>query len=163
MEGLETGKSEIWNIVAPVVEREGFRVFDIELPGQKSGILRVFIWKGKNEGILLDDCARVSRGLADIAALDEAIAGPYVLEVSSPGINRKLIRPDHFTDAVGERVKVVVDNTILPKGVVKGVLQSFNGQELDIADEEEDQEKITLPFSAVKRANVDFKFGNKRE
>ena len=160
--------SKVWDLIVPLVEAEGFRVFDIELPSSKSGALRVYIWRGRKEnstgemmqsGVLLDDCARISKAIDAIVELDEMIPGRYVLEVSSPGVNRKLRRREHLTDAIGERVKVVVDASVLQKGTICGVLNSFDGNKLAMTDEEND-ETIELPFSSVKRARVEFKFGN---
>jgi ribosome maturation factor RimP len=155
---MDTSKSVIWDLIEPLVRGAGFDLFDIEVPGGRSGVLRVFIWKGKGGTVVLDDCASVSKRIEELTQLDEMIPGSYVLEVSSPGINRKLTRPEHFAGAVGERVKLVVEEPGAERCSMKGVILSCRDGQVELQDEES-KGPMQVAISAIKRAQVDFEFG----
>ena len=154
---MEALKNRVWEIVEPVVSGAGFQLFDIEVPTGPSGILRLYVWKGKGVPVLLDDCADVSRLFDENTALDEAIPGEYVLEVSSPGINRKLTRREHFESAVGERIKIVFEGIDGRSRSLKGTITSLSGDTLKVFDKDE-EEDVDIELSRVKRAAVDFNF-----
>lgn len=124
----------LWSAIEQFVKMEGCELFDLEIPPARGGILRVFIRKQDNReskvgtaysgrsavvrGVSLDDCANVCRRLNNFfkgdaqdvlsANLLDMIRSNWTLEVSSPGVNRKLSRPEHFAGAVGERVRIVL-------------------------------------------------------
>jgi ribosome maturation factor RimP len=109
-------------------------------------------------GISFEDCVRVSKRLLDLDEKQQLIPEHCTLEVSSPGINRRLRRPEHFAGAVGERVRVKFrDNST-------GVTQVLCGQVVEVNDSgfaleaEAKKERITIGFNELKEARVDFKF-----
>ena len=92
-------------LAEPIVQEQGCSLWDVEYVREAGQwFLRVYI--DKEGGVSIQDCEAVSRPLSD--ALDEAdpIEGSYVLEVSSPGLNRKLTRPEHFEAYMDEPVRV---------------------------------------------------------
>jgi ribosome maturation factor RimP len=151
-------KPAIWELVEPVVSANGFELFDLDVPAGRNGALRVYIWKGKGGNVLLDDCASVSKRLEELVQLDELIPESYILEVSSPGVNRKLSRPEHFVGAVGERIKVVTIESEGPSRSLKGTLLRCQDGMLELQDEESES-LVQLSIAKVKRAHVDFQFG----
>jgi len=117
---ISSGEREILRekievLVKPVVEAQGYKLYDLEPPLRSGAALRIYIWKGavsadsviSRDGVVLDDCARVSKAIELVTELDDVIEGNYVQEVSSPGVNRKLPRLEHFRSAVGEFARVV--------------------------------------------------------
>ena len=104
----------VWEIAEPVVVEEGLEIVDIEYHREGRGmVLRLYVDRLGGTlpgtaagGIGLDDLTRVSRQVGDLLDARDAVAGAYVLECSSPGINRRLRRPDHFQRYVGKRVRV---------------------------------------------------------
>ncbi len=89
-----------------VAQRESCRLYDLEFTGSGAGrTLRVFIDKPGSESVSIDDCSNVSHGLNLLLDVEDLIpGGAYHLEVSSPGLERKLRQPWHFETAVGEKV-----------------------------------------------------------
>ncbi len=155
---MSTLKEQIWEFIEPKISETGCQLFDLDAPGGPSGVLRIFIWKGQGAAVLLDDCASVSKRLEDLPELDEMIPGSYVLEVSSPGVNRKLTRPEHFAGAVGERIKVVTVEGVGKGRSVCGKLTSCQDGVLEVQDEES-KGAVQVSISQVKRAQIDFQFG----
>lgn len=91
----------IRNLVAPVVEAESARLYDVEHNG---GVVRVLV--DADGGIGLDDITRLARAVSRELDVHDPIPGRYTLEVSSPGLERRLRTPDHFRGAVGSPVKL---------------------------------------------------------
>jgi ribosome maturation factor RimP len=111
----------------------------------------------KRTGISLEQCSRVSKRILDIDESDGIIPEGCDLEVSSPGINRRLRRLDHFTGAVGERVRVKFRSEKNTNQVVTGVLEGVSGDVLQIKGEDQGQ-TVAVQLGDVKEARVDFRF-----
>ena len=157
-------KAEIWERISRLAESNGCRVFDIDYPSGPQGVFRVLLCnhEGKTAGIGHDQCAAVSKALCDFADIEEIAPGDCSIEVSTPGINRRLSRPEHFAGAVGERVKVVVrPERDAPeqkkKRVLRGVLRGATESGLQL-DDEESGSVVEVKCDLVREARVDFKF-----
>ncbi|MGB7861512.1 MAG: hypothetical protein WBM90_13530, partial [Acidimicrobiia bacterium] len=96
--------AEIWDVVEPYLAAERLELDDLELAGQGRGrILRVTV---DGEDVTIDRLADLSRGLSRLLDHDTDLDDQYQLEVSSPGLERKLKRPTHFQKSVGREVVV---------------------------------------------------------
>jgi len=118
-----------------VATSEGLHLVDVELKGGNSNtLLRVYI--DKPAGVSHADCALVSEQLSAMLDVEDPFPGRYVLEVSSPGLDRKLTRPSDFTYFVGRRARVVLKEAMGQQKVLEGRLAGFeNGQvRLDLGD-----------------------------
>jgi len=132
----------------------GFVLYDIEY---SPDALRVYIDSlTPQEGVTIDGCARVSEALSLKLDLLDLIPHPYTLEVSSPGIERKLKKREHFQKALGQTIEVKLQ---FPKGDLKGVL---TGKLVDADDEKiviksfvrETEDLVVIKYSEIKGANV---------
>lgn len=126
----------VWEIVEPLAAELGLRIWDIRfLKEGTSWYLRVFI--DKDGGVSIDDCVNLSHAIDK--PLDEAdpIEQAYYLEVSSPGVERDLVREEHFAANIGEKIKVKMIRPIDGKREFNGILESFDGGNITIrmADE----------------------------
>ena len=151
---------EIWDKIAALVRAEGFELFDLDLPSDRHRSLRVFVagaGTGLN-GVTHDDCARISRKLDSITDLEAELPDNCIVEVSSPGVNRRLRLPHHFEQALGERVKLTLfSRRVFKDTVMRGTLESFERDAVGVR-EEGSGEKIEVPLAEIKRAQIDFKF-----
>ena len=119
------------------VESLGANLYDIvNAKEHDRNIFRVLITA--ENGISLDKCAEISRMISPILDVDEPMGGEYILEVSSPGIERKLRKKDHFIASVGEKVKIKNFAT----EVFKGELILANNEKI-IVKTEFGEEEIT--------------------
>ena len=163
-------------LAADICVREHCRLYDIELVGQGSGrILRVFIDKSPSEQkpqpVTLTDCSNVSNGLSlQLDVEDLMPGGSYQLEVSSPGLERKLREPWHYQTVVGQAVKVWLqrplgnfaeDGVEIPPQWIKaqtlgGVVESADENGVKIKVEEN---VIVIPFAEVEKAKAVVEFG----
>ncbi len=97
----------LWNVVEPYVAAEGIELDDLEVLGRGPGtIVRVTV-DGKDP-VGVDRIAALSRGISRLFDSEDPVAGSYTLEVSSPGLERKLRRPSHYAKSLGRVAKVKV-------------------------------------------------------
>ena len=132
-------------LVRPVVEGDGLELVDVSF-GREGGrrLLRVTI--DREGGVDLDTISRISEKVSRRLDLEGFEPGPYALEVTTPGIERPLRRPQDFRRAVGERVRAKT-----AEGVVEGSLRSADESEVVI---EADGEERRLPLETVTAANT---------
>ena len=137
-------------ILAAAVESEGFSLYHWTLkPSGRRRILRIFLHSAA--GVGLDDCARVSRRLGAVLEEAQSIQGSYILEVSSPGLDRPLVAPWHYETAVGERVRIVQRLEAEGQRSLEGLLLGVEDGELRI-DLGGSEERLSL--ASVSRAQV---------
>lgn len=123
-------------LLEPVVAGLGFELADLELQLSRGhGVLRLFI--DAERGITLDDCETVSRQVSSTLDVTDPIGGPYRLEVSSPGLDRRLVKPAHFDRFAGTTVRVKLRRLIDGRRRVQGILLRRDGDaiEIDSGDE----------------------------
>ncbi len=145
----------IQEIAAEVAGKNGLELVHVEDKGTgKTRTLRVFI--DKPEGVSLEDCAVVSREFGELLDAEDLIHAEYILEVSSPGIERGLYSLKDFEKFAGNLAKVKT------KSPVNGQ-KNFRGKILKIENEEIFFDDVTngavsFPYSAVVKANLEFDF-----
>jgi ribosome maturation factor RimP len=150
-------------IAERVAQSSGLILWDMELKGSgASRALRIFI--DKAEGVNHEDCSAYSREVSTIFDVEDAIPGAaYVLEISSPGLDRKLFKPEHFTQFTGSLVKFSTRDLINGNRHFEGRLVSFSEGQLTVdLDQAASRKKakaqgagvIVVPFSNVEKANL---------
>src|SRR5213083_3107654 len=112
-------------IAERVAASSGLEVVEIELRGGgKARMLRIFI--DKPSGVTHEDCANLSREVSTILDVEDAVpGGSYVLEVSSPGLDRKLVKPGDFERFQGSRIKVTTKEPVNGNRYFEGRLEHY--------------------------------------
>jgi ribosome maturation factor RimP len=150
---MEATVSRVWEMAAPLVEGEGMEIVDIELrhEGSRGGrVLRLYL--DKEGGPNVDDLSRVSRQLSDLLDTHDAVDGTYTLEVSSPGINRPLKRPEHFARFVGKRIRVRTRDMINGRRSFLGTLQEVLEDQITL---KQDGAQYQIPFCVIEKSNYE--------
>lgn len=141
---------ELAKVLEPTIERLGYELLDLEVKlGGKSGVLRIFI--DKSEGIRLDDCEKVSLAVSALLDVEDPLPGHYNLEVSSPGLDRKLTKPVHFERFTGKIVKVQMRFPIAGRRRFRGTLVSSDSENIVV---DVDGESHTLPMATIDTARL---------
>ncbi|TBR78715.1 ribosome maturation factor RimP [Campylobacter novaezeelandiae] len=126
----------------------GLDFYDDELVSENAKkIYRVYVMK--KGGVNLDDCARLSEILSPLFDVEPPVNGEYFLEVSSPGLERKLTKLDHFKKSINELVKITTNE----KEKLKAKIISVEDENITL-ENLENQEKITLNFNDIKKART---------
>ena len=145
--------TRVWELAAPLAKDQGMEVVDIELrhEGSRGGrVLRLYL--DKEGGPNVDDLSRVSRQLSEVLDDLDALEGAYTLEVSSPGINRPLKRPEHFTRFVGKRIRVRTRDMINGRRSFLGTLQAVLEDQIAL---KQDGAQYQIPFSVIEKSNYE--------
>jgi ribosome maturation factor RimP len=123
----------IEELVAEVVEAHGLELYDVQLGSTRGrSVLRVYIDRAGSyaagEGVTVGECEGVSREISQTFDSEDPIASAYVLEVSSPGVERHLSVGRHWTQAIGERVAVTLEREVEGFSSFEGIVESVEGQ-----------------------------------
>jgi ribosome maturation factor RimP len=141
---------ELRDLLEPAIERLGYELSDLEAKlGGGSGVIRVFI--DQPEGVDLDDCEKVSLAVSALLDVEDPLPGHYNLEVSSPGLDRKLTKYEHFQRFSGETVKVKMRIPIGGRKRFRGTLVSSNDENIVV---EVDGESYSLPIATIDTARL---------
>ena len=143
-------EAQLTQLLRPTVEALGYAFWGIELisPGKRP-TLRLYI--DADTGVNIDDCAAVSHQVSGVLDVEDPISSDYTLEVSSPGVDRLLFSPQHYSPYVGETVDVRLRLPIEGRRRYKGTLLSANDETVVLLI---DDREFELPLGSVDRARV---------
>ena len=117
-------------LVAQLVEQVGLVLYDFDVPITRGANGRVFITQSDGSAVTIDDCVKVGSLLRDSEDLEEA-AGDCAFEVSSPGVERKLSKIEHFVGGIGEEVLVKITENGSPVSI-RGKLSKADSEKIEI-------------------------------
>jgi ribosome maturation factor RimP len=141
---------ELNKLLEPTIERLGFELTDLEVRiGGKGGLVRITI--DKPEGIELTDCETVSNAVSALLDVEDPLQSEYNLEISSPGLDRKLTKVEHFQRFEGEILKVTMRFPIAGRRRFRGKLLSSNDENIVV---EVDGESHSLPLATLDTARL---------
>jgi ribosome maturation factor RimP len=144
-------RNEVVELAAPMADELGYEVVDVEfVPARGRAVVRVFL--DRPGGVTLDDCARFSRRLGDLLEMNQTLPGAYVIEVSSPGIERRLRTAEHFRRFLGRRARVDAHTPVDGRRHVEGVLRAAADDAVTLALD--GGGTWTVPLAAVKSAHL---------
>ena len=153
----ETGAAaEIAALVEPVLEDMGFRLVRVVMSRRDGGTIQIMADKAGG-AINVDDCAAISRRLSPLLDAHDPVEGRYFLEVSSPGIDRILVRPSDFEDWAGFETKVEVKELVDGRRRFRGILEGYENGEMLLQvrlDEKSEPQTIGLPVDLIHDAKL---------
>ncbi|RJQ48605.1 MAG: ribosome maturation factor RimP [Nitrospiraceae bacterium] len=150
--GTEDIKIKINKLIEPVINSCGIDLDHLEFGRMgRRGLLRVFI--EKEGGVTLDDCELISREIAAVLDVEDPVPYPYVLEVSSPGLDRLLKGPKDFKKYSGKTARIITTEPIEKQTF-------FIGQIADAGDDEVSlllpkDKKIIIPYENISKARLE--------
>jgi len=141
---------KVRRLAQPALAASGLSLVDVEILGQGRKLL-VRAVVDQPGGVGVEDCARLSRQLGDILEVHDLIDRPYILEVSSPGLDRALKKPSDFAWAVGKPIRLTVHQPREGQNVFSGLLTAFEDEVLTL---DTGSASLKLPLSEVARARL---------
>jgi ribosome maturation factor RimP len=134
----------------PVLAEAGYELIEVEfVAGQGGATLRIYI--DGPDGVDVDDCAAASHLLSELLDVEDPIPGAYSLEVSSPGLDRILRKPEHFARFVDNRVKVELAVPREGRKRYTGMLRRVNGESIEL---DVDNFKVSIRLAEISRARL---------
>lgn len=148
--GLSQLEIKLTEMLTPAVEAVGFELVGIEfVRAGKHSTLRIYI--DSEDGVEVDDCADVSRQVSAVLDVEDPISTEYNLEVSSPGMDRPLFKPDHYRQQIAQTITVKLQMPQDDRRNFKGVLESCDDRVFTIVV---DNQKFELAYDNVLKANL---------
>lgn len=148
---MQQAPQALYELIGPIVERLGYELVGLDYrPQAGKGLLRVYI--DAVAGVTLDDCERVSHQISGLLDVEDPIQGAYTLEVSSPGLDRPLFRPEDFSRFAGRRARVQLHTLQDGRRKYTGVLRGLRGDAVLI---EEDGAEAAVPWDNIAKANLE--------
>ena len=145
---------QLENLLRHVVEEEGLEFVHVEYHFKASPVL-VRIYIDRPGGVNHSDCEKVSKAAGELLDEENAIDSRYLLEVSSPGIERPLFKEEDYRRFVGKEIQVVTTEKIDNRKKFQGVIQSFSRGILDLGLEDA---TCHIPFEKIRRAHLVHRF-----
>jgi len=147
----------LWTLAEPYVRDAGFDLIEVQFAREQRGaVLRLFIDRpagseGDQSLIGVDDCERVSRDVSAALDVADSIAHTYLLEVSSPGLDRPLRRERDFARFVGESARVRLEAGVEGRRNFSGTIRGAKNGHVEIAS---DGRSYELPIDDIAKANL---------
>jgi ribosome maturation factor RimP len=152
---MEVIKKKITNLANSTAVAYGVQLVDVELAGSmRKPIVRVFI--DKENGVTLDDCERFSNALSAVLDVEDPIHTPYVLEVSSPGLDRPLKGIKDFERNTGKLVRIITKDSIKNQSFFVGRIIGIKNNNVRLTVE--NKIEIEVPLDQISKASLEIEF-----
>jgi ribosome maturation factor RimP len=149
---LAIDTNEIARLIEPSLEAMGYRLVRLmQTGGLKRPTLQVMAERRDDAAMTVDDCAAISRSVSALLDVSDPIAGAYLLEVSSPGIDRPLVRPEDYDRFAGFDARIELDEPVDGRKRFKGKLLGREGGAVRLVAE---TGEVRLPLAGITRAKL---------
>ena len=138
-------------LIEPTLTDMGYELVRVMTSGGRRPTLQIMAERVDRAGMTVDDCAEISRAVSALLDVDDPIKGAYQLEVSSPGIDRPLMKPADFERFAGFEARVETDRLIEGQRKFKGRLLGLHDQAVRLALPEGEK---AIPLSAIRKAKL---------
>lgn len=146
-------KHYLADILEPVIDQMGYDTVRIMTIGEKDPTLQIMIeHKESGKELTVDDCAAVSRAVSAVLDEKDPIDGRYTLEISSPGLDRPLTKPEHFLRYIGYAVKVETVEPVEKRKRFKGTLKNISADNVITIDMED--KDYSIAFANIAKAKI---------
>jgi ribosome maturation factor RimP len=146
--------SKVEEIARRVGQSEGIEIVEVELKGAgRQQVLRISI--DKPEGVSHADCELLSHQVGAILDVEDVVPGSYTLEVSSPGVERKLLKPGDYERFQGKKAKIVLREPVGQRRHWEGVLAGFHEGMIELATQ---GGTVRFSLDQVQKANLKFEW-----
>lgn len=153
----ETGlAARVARVVEPAIRDLGFRLVRVKISAANGCTVQVMAERPDGM-ITIEECERLSRGLSPVLDVEDPVPSAYVLEVSSPGIDRPLVRKSDFLRWVGHEARIEMDQPIHGRKRFRGIIAGAEGEDALLRIEDADgarQEPAKLPLSGIAEARL---------
>jgi ribosome maturation factor RimP len=147
--------SKIEEVAKRVAESEGLELVEVEVKGGGSNrLVRIAI--DKPEGVTHGDCELVSQQVGTILDVEDIVPGRYTLEISSPGVERKLVKPQDYERFQGKKARITLREAVEGRKNWEGTLAGFAGDAVTV--ETEPGKTRQFPLSQIQKANLKFEW-----
>jgi ribosome maturation factor RimP len=149
-ETMKQAPEHLVNLIEPIVEGLGYECVGIDYnPHPKHGLLRIYI--DSENGILVEDCSKVSHQISGVLDVEDPIQGNYQLEISSPGADRPFFKVSQFEQFIDSMVMVNLFKAIDGRRKITGLIKKVEDDIITLQDGDQIYE---VPFNAMSKARL---------
>jgi ribosome maturation factor RimP len=158
---IQSVRHKVYELASQIAEESGLELVTIDvIPRAKSLLLRIVV--DKESGVTIGDCERLSRNFEPLLDVENIIAGSYILEVSSPGLDRPLITQKDFDKSIGKLVRVITKERIDNETFFIGRLVDVGEDWIRIRiDKKKESKDIFIQMKMITKARLEIEM--KRE
>lgn len=154
MRGKTAEDLRLLELLDPVAEAAGFEIVRLRLMGgEQQRRLQIMAERASDGDMMVEDCAKLSRAISEVMDAADPIAGEYVLEVSSPGVDRPLTRLKDFATYEGYEARLELDRMAEGRKRFRGLLAGVDGDNVAI-DLEGEEHTALIPFAWIIEAKL---------
>ncbi len=139
-------------LIAPVAGDLGFDIVRVQLSGEKQRRLQIMVERRDERPMVASDCAKISRAVSPVLDMEAPVRGAYSLEVSSPGIDRPLVKVEDFERFKGHEARIEMADSIGGRKKFRGRLVGVEGCGVKL---EMKSAVVNLPFGGIRRAKLE--------
>lgn len=148
---MKQAPDHLLELIEPVVEGLGYECVGVEFSSHpKHGFLRIYI--DAEQGVGMEDCAKVSHQVSGVLDVEDPISGEYNLEVSSPGMDRPLFKLKQFEQFIGHAVLVNLFKPVNGRRKISGLIEKVEGSDVFL---QQDGQVYKVPFQAITKARLE--------
>lgn len=141
----------ISTLITPMLDAMGYELVRVQITGDRHKTMQIMAERHDQAAMTVEDCAAISREMSAILDVEDPIAGRHDLEVSSPGIDRPLVKPTDFERYAGFDARIETERAVHGRKKFKGKLLGIKG---DLVEMHLGAETVELPFSGIRRAKL---------
>ncbi|PKL50414.1 MAG: ribosome maturation factor RimP [Nitrospira bacterium HGW-Nitrospira-1] len=148
---MEDMKKNIMELADSIAGQYAVDIVDVELAGSsRKPLIRIFI--DKQNGVTLDDCGKFSRALSALFDVEDPIPTAYVLEVSSPGLDRPLKALRDFQRSIGKLARIITRAGLEKRNIFTGRITGVAGENITLSFDDKEME---IPFDQISKARLE--------
>jgi len=145
---------KVKELLQPLIEERGLKLVDVEYITAGKPVLRIYVYNP--EGTSIEDCEWISRRIGALLDIEDLIPVSYILEVSSPGLDRKLKNREEYDIFKGREIKIITREPVEGKNILEGVLKGLENNSVVL---ETGGKTVKIPLKNISRANLEYKIG----
>lgn len=150
-------EDKISSLIEPIIENLGYLIVQVKI-NDHEGVLQIMLEKINSE-LNFDDCRKISNNIMPLIEINNLLSEDYRIEISSPGIDRLLVRPKDFLENIGNEIKIELIEKIENKRNYKGKIEGLEGDLLNLStrkidDKNETCKELKIPINNINKAKL---------
>lgn len=144
-------EEQIKNLIEPSIEQDGFEVVRVMIMGDRHKVLQIMLDRIDQKPITIEDCSKATKTISALLDVEDLVDGKYILEVSSPGVDRPLTRLKDFERFKGYKAKIELKIAISNRRRFQGEILEVNDHQIAIKVEDEE---LTFSFDDIYKSKL---------
>lgn len=147
-------KIKLEQLFLPILHQRGLDLVRVQLSGQQRPTLQIMIERLDNQEVSMEDCVGTSREISALMDVEDPIQGSYRLEVTSPGLDRPLMKAKDFQRFLGHEIKFQLSEMKDGRKKFQGFLENADDQSIEVRLKDKEDQVLTFYYNEIRQANL---------